>query len=316
MFKVFIDGKEGTTGLKIFDRLKARRDIELLTLDEAKRKDAAARRLALNYCDIAILCLPDDAARESVSMIENDRVRVIDASTAHRTAEGWVYGMPELFEDGVSRIRDAKRVAVPGCHASGFVALTAPLVAAGVLQKNALLSCTSMTGYSGGGRRMIAEYESDYRDVLLKSPRLYGLAQSHKHLPEIVKYSGLTHAPVFCPVVASYYCGMLTTIPLFTSQLCAGKTADDIRAVYESVYRGGLVQYRAQMDESGYLSAGKFAGNDGMEVSLFGNDERLTLVARYDNLGKGASGAALQCLNILTSADPAEGLSLGGETAD
>lgn len=314
MYKVFIDGKEGTTGLRIFDRLSERTDIELITLPEAKRKDVESRRLALNDCDVAILCLPDSAAKEAVTMVENGRVRVIDASTAHRTAPGWLYGFPELQENGFQKLQAAKRVSVPGCHASGFLALVVPLVQSGILKKDALLSCTSLTGYTGGGRRMIAHYEADYRDVQLKAPRLYALGQEHKHLPEMLHYSGLETAPAFLPVVADYACGMLTMIPVFSSQLAPGKTADDIRRIYQDSYAGPLMRYKTQMDENGYLSGGRLSGLDGMDVSVSGNDERITLLARFDNLGKGASGAAIECLNVMIGADPYAGLNLGKES--
>jgi N-acetyl-gamma-glutamyl-phosphate reductase len=314
MYKVFIDGKEGTTGLRIFDRLSERTDIELVTLPEAKRKDTKSRSLALNYCDIAILCLPDDAAKLAVTLIENDHVRVIDASTAHRTAPDWLYGFPELQKDGFEALRSAKRVSVPGCHASGFLALIAPLVENGILKKDALISRTSLTGYTGGGRRMIAHYEADYRDVQLKAPRLYALGQTHKHMPEMQHYSGLYTAPTFLPVVADYACGMLTIIPVFLDQLTPGKTADDISHIYQDSYAGPLMRYKAQMDENGYLSGGRLSGLDGMDVSVAGNDERITLLARFDNLGKGASGAAIECLNVMIGADPYEGLNLGKDS--
>ncbi len=314
MYNVFIDGKEGTTGLRIFDRLSDRTDIELITLPEARRKDAKSRAVALNNCDIAILCLPDAAAREAVSLIENGHVRVIDASTAHRTAPGWVYGFPELQANGFRNVQSATRVSVPGCHASGFLALIAPLVQNGILKKDALISCTSLTGYSGGGRRMIAHYEADYRDVQLKAPRLYALGQAHKHLPEMQHYSDLDTAPAFLPIVADYLCGMLTIIPVFSAQLTPGKTAGDIKSVYQALYGGPLMQYREQMDENGYLSGGRLSGLDGMDVSVSGNDERITLLARFDNLGKGASGAAIECLNIMIGANPYEGLNLGKES--
>ncbi|HWQ07358.1 MAG TPA: N-acetyl-gamma-glutamyl-phosphate reductase [Feifaniaceae bacterium] len=316
MTKVFIDGKEGTTGLRIFDRLSERTDLELITLPERQRKDLALRKQALNECDVALLCLPDAAAIEAVGMVENPNTCIIDPSTAHRIAEGWTYGLPEAFDGGFEAVKASKRVAVPGCHASGFITLVAPLIREGILKKDALLTCTSLTGYSGGGHKMIAQYESDYRDITLKSPRLYALTQAHKHLPEMRHYTGLATAPAFFPVVADYFSGMLTAISVFSAQLEPGKTADDIRALYQKRYPGPLVRYVEKMDENGYLSGGKLSSLDGMDLSVSGNDEHITLLARFDNLGKGASGAAIQCMNIMIGAEPYAGLNLGEEMDD
>jgi len=310
MTKIFIDGKEGTTGLRIYDRLSLRSDLELLTLPERERKNPVLRKELLNSCDVALLCLPEDAAIEACEMVENPDVRIIDPSTAHRISEGWVYGLPEAFDGVLEQLKDATRVSVPGCHASGFLALTAPLIQAGILQPDALLSCTSLTGYSGGGHKMIAQYDSDYRDVLLKSPRLYALGQHHKHLKEMQHYSGLVTAPAFFPVVADYFNGMLTILSVFAEQLSPGKTADDIKALYQARYTGPLVRYQEQMDEHGYLASGKLSDLDGMDICVAGNEERITLLARFDNLGKGASGAAIQLMNILIGADPYTGLKL------
>ncbi len=311
MTKVFIDGKEGTTGLRIFDRLSGRTDLELLTLPESMRKDPASRKKMLNECDVAFLCLPESAAIEAVSMVEEPHVHIIDPSTAHRIADGWVYGLPEPWDDGFEKLRGAKRVAVPGCHASGFLALTVPLIRAGILRKDALLSCTSLTGYSGGGHKMIAQYESDYRDVLLKSPRLYSLPQAHKHVPEMRYYSGLDTAPAFFPIVADYFSGMLTILSVFQEQLSGGATVGDIKSLYRQRYSGPLVRYQEQMDEHGYLAGGKLSDLDGMDISVAGNEEHITLLARFDNLGKGASGAAIQCMNIMMGVDQYAGLNLG-----
>ncbi len=313
MLRVFIDGKEGTTGLRIHERLAGRADVTLVALPEAERKDPESRQRALNGCDIAILCLPDTAAAEAVAMIENPNVRVIDASTAHRTASGWVYGFPELTDDGFALLRAAKRVAVPGCHASGYVALVLPLVQAGLLRKDALLSCMSVTGYSGGGKKMIAEYENGARDPALDSPRLYALSQGHKHLPEMRAHGGLEAAPAFCPVVADYACGMLTAVPVFAAQLAGGATIGNVRDVYRGWYRGPVVRFSESMDADGYLAAGGLAGSDAMDVSVAGNEERFTLLARFDNLGKGASGAAVECFNCMIGADPYAGLRLERE---
>ena len=310
MKKVFIDGSAGTTGLRIFERLSQRTDLELVTLPEAVRKDPEARKQALNSCDVAFLCLPDAAAIEAVSLIENDHVTVLDTSTAHRTDPDWAYGFPELGEKYKSKLLSSKRIAVPGCHASGFIALVAPLVEAGVLPKDVLLTAHSITGYSGGGKKMIAEYEEEDRDELLTAPRQYGLTQQHKHLKEIKAMCGLDSAPVFCPIVSDFYSGMVMTVPVFASQLAEGKTVADIKAVYEAMYKGPMVTYKEVMDEGGFLSGAGLSHKDTMEVTVCGNDERVLLIARYDNLGKGASGAAVQCLNMVLGCDMTQGLEL------
>ncbi len=309
MATVFIDGAAGTTGLRIRERLAGRGDITLIELDEDRRKDPSARQDALNRSDAAILCLPDAAAAEAVSLLDPDNVHtaVIDTSTAHRTAAGWVYGFPELT--GLrEKIRASKRIANPGCHASGFIALTAPLVETGILPKDAALSAFSLTGYSGGGKKMIAEYEAPEPSPLLSAPRMYGLGQTHKHLPEMNAVTALTVPPVFCPIVAPYYAGMEVTIPLFAGQIEG--TAADIAEVYRSYYgrSPGAVRFKEGADEAGFLSAAAFAGRDDMEISVFGNGERILVCARFDNLGKGASGAAVQNLNLLLGADEFTGL--------
>ena len=308
--KVFIDGKEGTTGLRIYERLAVRSDLTLYTLPEEQRKDPQARREALNAVDIAFLCLPDAAAREAVAMIENPHTRVIDASTAHRTALGWVYGFPELSAERSDAVRSAARVAVPGCHASGFIALVAPLVQAGILSREQALFCYSLTGYSGGGKKMIAEYEGQDRSSLLDAPRVYGLSQAHKHLPEMQALTGMAAPPVFCPVVGDFYSGMLVTVPLTAGMLQNRATDEDIRTVYRSLYTGPVVHYADAADENGFLSACAYTGRDDMEISVQGNRERIVLAARYDNLGKGASGAAVELLNLMTGAQQTEGLVL------
>ena len=302
---MFIDGSAGTTGLRIAERLAKRADIQLLRVPEEYRKDPAARKDAMNRADIVFLCLPDDAAREAVTLVENDQTAVIDTSTAHRTAEDWVYGFPEIGNLR-EKIRTAKRIANPGCHASGFIALTAPLVEAGLLPADTKLVCTSLTGYSGGGKKMIAEYEGENRSALLDAPRQYGLSQTHKHLPEMQKVCGLSNAPVFCPIVAPYYAGMEVTVPLFAGQIKGGKK--EIEAVCAEYYQTGLVRFAKDASESGFLSAGAFAGRDDMEITVSGNEERILLVARFDNLGKGASGAAIQNMNLLLDVDEKTGL--------
>ena len=308
--KIFIDGKAGTTGLRIFERLENFKGVEIITLSEEKRKDLAARKEALNSADVAFLCLPDDAARESVSLIENDNTVVIDTSTAHRTDETFAYGFPELSENHREKLKNSKRIAVPGCHASGFIALVYPLVESGILNKNENLSCFSLTGYSGGGKKMIAEYEDAERDMLLDAPRQYGLTQQHKHLKEMKAITGIENAPVFCPVVAPFYSGMEVTVPVFKSMLKEGTTLQDIKNIYKSKYNGPIVNFKENNDEVGFISANAYSDLDTMEISVFGNDDRIILTARYDNLGKGASGAAIECLNIVLGQDETTGLAV------
>lgn len=306
--KVFIDGKAGTTGLRIYERLESFEGIELITLSDEKRKDPEARKEALNSADVAFLCLPDDASRESVSFIENDNTVVIDTSTAHRTLDDWAYGFPELSQAHREKLISSKRIAVPGCHASGFISLVYPLVEAGALDGTENLTCFSLTGYSGGGKKMIADYEEE-PDELLGAPRQYGLTQSHKHLKEMVKITGLKNAPVFCPVVGDFYSGMEVTVPIFKSDLKNGFDIEKIKELYKAKYTGPLVTY-CDDSEEGFLSAGILSSKDSMIVSVYGNEDRLILVARYDNLGKGASGAAVECLNIVLGNDDTNGLEI------
>ncbi len=308
MKNVFIDGKAGTTGLRIYERLADRKDVNLILLSDEERKDPAARKKALNSCDVAFLCLPDDAAREAVAMIENPNVVVIDASTAHRTEAGWSYGFPELSVEFAEKIKTSKRIANPGCHASGFVALIYPLIEAGIISPDVLLSCHSITGYSGGGKKMIADYQAEDRDKLLNYPRQYGITQQHKHLKEMKYVSGIDKAPVFCPIVSDFYSGMEVTVPLFAENLNEGYTLEDIKNAYRNKYNGNIVKYVDAPDEGGFLSAGVLADKDSMIVSVYGNDERIILVALYDNLGKGASGAAVECMNLVFDVAPETGL--------
>ena len=307
MKKVFIDGSAGTTGLRIYERLSARADIQLLRLPEEKRKDIAARKQMLNEADLVFLCLPDDAAREAVSLIENDKVTVIDASTAHRTLPEWAYGFPELSATHRQKILSSKRIAVPGCHASGFIALVYPLIQAGILDKDSQLFCHSITGYSGGGKKMIGEYEDENVSELLGAPRQYGLTQQHKHLKEMKAVCGLENAPIFTPIVSNFYSGMTVTVPLFKEQLKKG-SIEEIKEVYKAAYAGGLVQYKESVDENGFISGAALSKKDNMWVSVAGNDERILLVACYDNLGKGASGAAIECMNLTLGVEETTGL--------
>lgn len=308
--KIFIDGSAGTTGLDIVRRISARTDIELMTLPEEKRKDVEARREAINNADIAFLCLPDAAAIESAGLVENDKTVLLDTSTAHRTDPLWAYGFPELSNGFFEKIKNSKRIAVPGCHASGFIALVYPLVESGLIDKSEKLTCFSLTGYSGGGKKMIAEYESETRDPLFDAPRQYGIAQTHKHLPEMGAVTGLENSPVFCPIVADFYSGMEVTVPIFASSLLGGATADDIKKIYEKKYRGPVVNFVSDASENGFLSAAKLSGTDKMEISVHGNADRILLTARYDNLGKGACGAAIECLNIVLGSSLTEGMNL------
>lgn len=307
MKKVFIDGSAGTTGLRIADRLAQRSDLTIIKLPEKLRKDTTARKEAINSADIVFLCLPDAAAIEAVSLVENPKVKIIDTSTAHRTDSDWTYGFPEL--DGQrQKIQNSNRIANPGCHASGFVALVAPLVQKGIIPADANLTCFSLTGYSGGGKKMIAEYEGEGRSDLLKGPRQYALTQQHKHLKEMGKLCGLNNAPVFCPIVGDFYSGMEVTVSLFASQI--NGSAEDIRRIYQSYYASGLVRANDQADADGMLSAAAYSGRDDMQVSVYGNDDRILLVARFDNLGKGASGAAIQNMNILLGIEESTGLNV------
>ena len=308
--KIFIDGRAGTTGLRIYERLEAREDIELIVLSDDERKDPAARKHALNEADVAFLCLPDDAARESVSFIENENTVVIDTSTAHRTLEGWCYGFPELSESFEAKLKTAKRIAVPGCHASGFIALVYPLIEKGIISPETLLTCHSITGYSGGGKKMIAEYESEDRSELFDAPRQYALGQTHKHLKEMKAITGLENEPIFCPIVSDFYSGMTVTVPLFASQLNDGFTTDDIKKLYSEKYDTELVEYLENADDGGLISGAKLSRKDSMKITVEGNADRILLIAMYDNLGKGASGAAVECLNYVLGAEKTEGLDI------
>ncbi len=307
--KIFIDGSAGTTGLRIYDRLSSRKDLDLIILDEDRRKDPAARKEALNSCDLAFLCLPDEASKEAVANLENDKVKIIDTSTAHRTAPGWAYGFPELGEDFYNKIESNNLIASPGCHASGFIALVKPLIDKGIISPKLNLTCHSITGYSGGGKKMIAEYEDDELPLGYGSPRQYGLSQQHKHLKEMKAISGIAENPIFCPIVSDFYSGMVVTVPLFmkdtsVKELCA------IKDIYKEKYTGPVVKYVDSIGENGYICSDKLSYYDNMEIFVEGNDDRILLIARYDNLGKGASGAAVQCMNIALGKEMTLGLQL------
>ena len=301
--KVFVDGSAGTTGLEIVNRLQGRKDISLVTLPDEVRKDASARKDAMLSSDLAVLCLPDDAAVEAVSFAEGSNVKIIDASTAHRVSPDFVYGLPEL-PGRRELIKNALRVANPGCHASGFIALVAPLVKAGVLSKDAPVSAFSLTGYTGGGKKMIQQYEGGEEDV--SAPRQYALSQSHKHLKEMVAETGLSKAPIFLPVVAAFPRGMQVSVPLYPEWLSCG--AEGVKDVYKGLYQGGVIRY--EDTEVGTLPADLMAGKDGMKITLVGKEERLVAIASFDNLGKGTSGAAIQNLNLMLGVDETTGLVL------
>ena len=308
--KVYIDGKEGTTGLQIYERLGDRDDIELLLIDEDKRKDTEERRKFLNAADLVFLCLPDAAAIEAVSLIDNPNTRVIDASTAHRTNPDWDYGFPELSAQHLENIKTSKRVANPGCHATGFIACVYPLVAMGILPADALLSSFSLTGYSGGGKKMIAQYESADKETALFAPCPYGMGQGHKHLPEMQAVCGLAHKPVFSPIVDDYYKGMATTVPLHMSQLKGVSTVAEVRQKLQDYYAGQAMVTVSDQADTAKLYGNAKAGQDTLEIIVAGNDEQFTITALFDNLGKGASGAAVQNMNIMLGFEATAGLNV------
>ncbi len=312
--KIFIDGSEGTTGLRIYERFQNRDDIELLTIPSALRKDLNERKRLINASDITFTCLPDAAAIESVSLVENEHVRIIDPSTAHRTEEGWAYGFPELSAAHREAIRNGKRVAVPGCHATGFISLVYPLVAGGILPADYPVSSFSITGYSGAGKKVIADYESGDRPDEYDSPREYALSQQHKHLKEMKKIAGLSKLPLFSPIIADYYSGMVVSVPLYAELLKDSPTPQRLQEFFADFYAGErfirVMSYGAESESNGFLGGNVRAGWDGLEIYVTGNPERILLSARFDNLGKGASGAAIQCLNIMLGCEEDKGLNL------
>jgi N-acetyl-gamma-glutamyl-phosphate reductase len=314
-FKVFVDGQEGTTGLRLLDYLSGRDDIELLRIADDKRKDSAERARFLNAADVAFLCLPDAASREAVALVDNPNTCIIDASTAFRTDTSWTYGLPELAAGQREKIRTSKRIANPGCHATAFILLVRPLVDAGLLPPDCPLSAFSLTGYSGGGKKMIADYEAGNQPKLT-SPRPYGMTQGHKHLAEMRVQSRIDDAPVFSPIVGSFLKGLAVTIPLHAKHLSNGANAEVIQAAYAKHYAGEQfirvmpVEDASNLDE-GFFDVQGCNETNRADLFVFGNEERLTLVARLDNLGKGAAGAAVQCMNIHIGADEAKGLNTG-----
>lgn len=313
--KIFIDGSEGTTGLRIHERFAGREDIELLTISGELRKDKEERARLINQSDITFLCLPDEAARESVSLVESDKVRIIDTSTAHRTMEGWAYGFPELSGEHRKQILEGKRVAVPGCHATGFISLVYPLISSGLLSADYPVSAFSLTGYSGGGKKMIAQYEGEERPGECDAPREYALSQQHKHLREMKAVTGLSREPLFSPIVADYYSGMVVTVPIYTEYLKRAEEPEELCGFFQKFYAGEafvkVMPFGAEKELEGAMLAGNgCSGWDGLKIYISGNKDRVVLSAQFDNLGKGASGAAIQCLNIMLGCEESRGLNL------
>ena len=311
--KVFIDGKEGTTGLQIYERFAKRSDIEILLIDEDKRKDVNERKRLINESDITFLCLPDAAAIEAAALAEDPKVRIIDASTAHRVDPAWDYGFPELSPEHRARIAFSKRVANPGCYASGFISIVYPLVKAGVLPEDYPLTAHAVSGYSGGGKKMIAAVEGPDKTEEMYSPRQYALTQAHKHLPEMQKICGLKYKPMFNPIVDDYYAGMVVSVPLITRALAKSFTPADIHEILAKHYDGQRFVKVMELGgketlPDGFLAANTLAGTNDMQLFVFGNDEQILVCSRLDNLGKGASGAAIQNMNIMLGMDEGTGL--------
>lgn len=314
MYKVFIDGKEGTTGLRIFDRFKNRKDIEIITISEELRKDLNERKKKINEADIVFLCLPDQASIEAVSLCENENTKIIDASTAHRTNSDWAYGFPELGVDFLEKIKNSKRVAVPGCYASGFMSIVYPLVKDDICPKDYPFSANAISGYSGAGKKAIAIYEDESRDSKFDAPRLYAMSQMHKHLREMQAIPNLENKPLFNPYVCDFLQGMLVTIPLYVNRLNKKMSPNEIHDYLSSYYKDSefvrVMPFNESGSEDGFLSANHLSGKDYLEIYVAGNDERINITACLDNLGKGASGAAIECMNIMLGLDPKTGLVL------
>ncbi len=309
--KIYIDGKEGTTGLQIYERLGGRDDIELLLIDEEKRKDVEKRRTLLNAADLVFLCLPDAAAREAVSLVNNEHTRIIDCSTAHRTAQNWVYGFPELHGQR-EKIKTARRVANPGCYATGFLSLMRPLVEMGALEPNAFVTCHALSGYTGAGKKAIAQYTDSEREQELDSPRHYAVTLAHKHIPEMMAVSGLKRRPIFMPMICDFPQGMTVTAPLFADQLQKAASIEEFRSLYGQYYRGSsVVELRpAGAPSCGFIGSNNLAGRDILQIFVNGGEGLLMLTARLDNLGKGASGAAVQNMNLMLGFEETKGLNL------
>ncbi|MDO5020592.1 MAG: N-acetyl-gamma-glutamyl-phosphate reductase [Lachnospiraceae bacterium] len=312
--KIFIDGSEGTTGLRIHERFAGRDDVEILPIASELRKDVGERKRLINESDITFLCLPDAAARESVSLIENENVRIIDTSTAHRTQEGWAYGFPELSGEFRERIAKGKRIAVPGCYATGFISLVYPLIRSDILPKNYPVATFAMSGYSGAGKKAIAVYESEDRAPEFDAPREYALSQQHKHLKEMTKITGLQRTPLFSPMVCDYYSGMIVTLPLYTDLLNGKPSLQEVQEKLAAFYEGEpfiqVMPLGKEEETNGFLAGNARSGWDGLEIFVTGNEDRILISSRFDNLGKGASGAAIQCMNIVMGVDEKKGLNL------
>ena len=312
--KIFIDGSEGTTGLRIHERFAEREDVELLPISSELRKDKEERKKLINSSDITFLCLPDAAAEESVSLVENDHVRIIDTSTAHRTMEGWAYGFPELSKEHREAIAAGNRIAVPGCYATGFISLVYPMVAEGLISADYPVSAFGISGYSGGGRKMIAAYEAEEREDALLAPREYALSQAHKHLKEMKKIPGLKREPLFSPIVADYYSGMVVSVPVYTELMNKGRTPQEVWKYLADFYAGSrfvrVMPFGAEEESANMLAGNAMSGRDSLRIYVTGNEERVLLSSQFDNLGKGASGAAIQCLNIALGCEESKGLHL------
>lgn len=312
--KIFIDGSEGTTGLRIYERFQGRDDIELLKIDSELRKDVNERKRLINESDITFLCLPDAASKESVSLVENENVVIIDASTAHRTEEGWAYGFPELSDAHREAIKNGKRIAVPGCYATGFISLVYPMIAQGIMPKDYPVSAFGLSGYSGAGKKVIAAYEAEERPVDFDAPREYALTQSHKHLKEMKAITGLTKAPLFSPIICDYYSGMVMSVPVYTDMLNKAKSVEEIHKMFSDFYAGQkfvkVMPLDAEAGEGNMLAGNGCSGWDGLKIFITGNEDRVVLSSQFDNLGKGASGAAIQCLNIVLGCAEDKGLQL------
>lgn len=312
--KVFIDGSEGTTGLRIFERFEGRNDIELLKINPELRKDPAERKKMINSSDITFLCLPDAASIESVSLVENENVRIIDTSTAHRVNPEWAYGFPELNKTQRNKIMNSNRIAVPGCYATGFISIAHPMVNSGLMDASYPVSAFALSGYSGAGKKAIAVYEGSEKPEEFNSPREYALSQQHKHLKEMKAISGLDRTPLFSPIVDDYYSGMFVSLPFYTDMLNGVKDPLDVHKMFKDYYAGEkfihVMDFGAEAESNGFIGANNRSGWDGLELFVTGNEERIVVTARFDNLGKGASGAAVQCMNILLGCDEATGLNL------